>query len=30
MLWEIQLLWEFLKYKHCQEQIDLSDKDPPN
>jgi len=30
MLWEIQLLWEFPKYKHYQEQIELFDKDPPN
>jgi len=30
MLWEIQLLREFSKYKHYQEQTDLSDKDLPN
>ena len=30
MLCEIQLLWEFLKYKRCQEQTDLPDKNRPN
>jgi len=30
MLWEIQLLQEFLKYRRYQELIDLPDRDPPN
>ena len=30
MLWEIQLPRESLKYKHYQEQTDLSYKDLPN
>jgi len=30
MLWEIQLLREFIIYSRCQVQIDLSDRDLPN